>query len=226
MQRHRSPLTTLSLVTLLALGSIPAGAAEPVKLFNGKDLAGWEAFLDAPGAKMEDVWSVRDGVLVCKGEPMGYLCTRNEYTSFRLAVEWRWAPGGKPGNSGVLMRINGEPRALPRSIEAQLKSGDAGDVYGFHGMKISGDAARAVSVAGHKLGGDLSGVKREVKGAEKTPGEWNRYDITLRGGELSVEINGRKVNEATGCEILSGKVGLQSEGGEVHFRLVELTPID
>ncbi len=52
---------------------------------------------------------------------------------------------GKARNSGVLLRINGEPRAIPRSYEAQLRSGDAGDLYGFQGMRLEGDAARARS---------------------------------------------------------------------------------
>jgi hypothetical protein len=73
--------------------------------------------------------------------------------------------------------------------------------------------------------GKLSGVKK-IKGNENEPGQWNRYDITLRGGELTLLVNGEKVNEATGCDVLAGKIGLQSEGGEIHFRTVRLIPLD
>ena len=66
----------------------------------------------------------------------------------------------------------------------------------------------------------------KIEAAENPPGEWNRYDITLDGGNLTVLVNGEKVNEATDCEVLSGPVGVQSEGGEIHFRKIELTPID
>ena len=131
-------------------------AAEPVQLFNGKNLDGWEAFLDKPGVKMEDVWSVDDGRLVCKGEPMGYLATKAKYTNFKLTVEWRWPK--EPGNSGVLMRITGEPKALPRCAEAQMQHGSAGNVYGFHGYAVSGPEERVKKTAGHKLGGDLTAV--------------------------------------------------------------------
>ncbi len=216
----------LVLALVASPGFAPAvDAAEPAPLFNGKDLSGWSHYLVEPDAGMEDVWSVQDGVLVCKGEPLGYLHTTTEYTSFELVVEWRWAPGTEPGNSGVLLRINGEPRAIPRSYEAQLKSGDAGDVYGFWGMSLSGDDSRKREAAGHEMLGDMVGFAK-TEGNENPPGEWNRYEIRLDGPTLAVHVNGKKVNEATGADVLAGPIGLQSEGGEIHFRKVELVSID
>jgi len=40
-----------------------------------------------------------------------------------------------------------------------------------------------------------------------------------------VKVNGKTVNQATGCEVLAGQIGLQSEGGEIHFRRAELKPL-
>jgi hypothetical protein len=215
-------LTAAVLVT--GLGSA-LDAAEPLALFNGKDLSGWSHDLAEPDVGMEEVWSVRDGALVCRGEPLGYLYTTADYTSFELVVEWRWAPGTEPGNSGVLMRINGDPRAIPRGYEAQLKSGDAGDVYGFWGMPLRGEESRKREASDHEMLGDMVGFAK-AEGNENPPGEWNRYVIRLAGPHLVVHVNGKKVNEAMGAEVLAGPIGLQSEGGEVHFRKVELTPID
>jgi hypothetical protein len=214
------------MVVLLAvsLGTAVVRGAESKELFNGKDLTGWRSYLSEHNVTTGDVWSVRDGLLICKGEPLGYIYTTGDYKNFRLRVEWRWAPGKEPGNNGVLMRINGEPRPLPRCLEAQLRSGDAGDLYGFHGMSIRGDKERAVSVQGHRLGGDLAGV-RKMEGAEVEPGQWNRMDIVLDGPDLKVWVNGTLVNEATDCEVIAGPIGLQSEGGEIHFRRVSLTPL-
>lgn len=207
----------------IGAGFARAGEAKGEALFDGKSLAGWSSFLVKPGVKTEDVWSVKDGILVCRGEPMGYLHTTRAFTNFRLTVEWRWAPEQKPGNSGVLLRINGEPMGLPRCIEAQLKSGDAGAVYGFHGMRIAGAADRYFEKLGTPHAGDIRGVKK-MEAAENTPGEWNTYEIDLDGGVLTIRVNGKKVNEATGCEILPGPIALQSEGGEIHFRKVILDP--
>jgi hypothetical protein len=215
-------LPTAAMAFLVLCSSSLAAAPQTEALFNGRNLEGWRCYLADHQVGLEDVWSVRDGLLICRGEPMGYLYTSRSFTNFKLVVEWRWAPGAKPGNSGVLLRINGAPKPLPRSLEAQLQSGNAGDFYGFHGMTIQGAADRLRTVAGHALGGDLTGV-RKITGNEKEPGEWNRYEIELNGGQLKAWVNGQLVNEATDCEILAGPIGLQSEGGEIHFRKVELT---
>jgi len=108
----------LALVLLGGLLALPASGAESArKLFNGRNLDGWRAYLSDHRVGMEDVWSVHDGILICKGEPMGYLYTKEAFTNFRVNLEWRWAPGEKPGNSGLLMRINGKPMSLPRCLE-------------------------------------------------------------------------------------------------------------
>ena len=211
---------------LLFMGSGPALAqGQSMELFDGRTLSGWKAYLVEHLTDLEDVWSVEGGILKCKGEPLGYLYTDQAFESFRLVVEWRWAPGTEPGNSGVLLRINEAPRAIPRTIEAQLKSGNAGDVFGFHGMRIDGPEDRRSEAKGRDLVGDFIGVSRMTT-AEKDPGEWNRYEITLDGSDLEVNVNGQLVNQVTDCEVLSGPIGLQSEGGEIHFRKVTLTPLD
>ena len=199
--------------------------SQPVDLLNGENLEGWNAHLVESDIQMEDVWSVQEGILICKGEPLGYLYTKSDYTSFRLLVEWRWAPDTKPGNSGVLMRISGEPKGIPRAIEAQLMSGSAGDLYGFHGLKIDGAEERKREELGHEMLGDLVKIGK-IEANEKEPGQWNVYEIVLDGSNITVNVNGRRVNEAEKAEVLAGPIGLQSEGGEIHFRTIQITPLD
>ena len=174
--------------------------------------------------EIEDVWSVQDGILVCKGEPLGYLYTDQTFESFKLVVEWRWAPGKKATNSGVLLRINEKPQPLPKCMEAQLASGDAGTIYGFHGMNRDGVDDRKIDREGGDFTGYIKGVKKEF-GNENPVGEWNRYEILLDGPSLKVWVNGKQVNEGKSCDVLAGPIGLQSEGSEIHFRKVELIPI-
>lgn len=223
--------TSLAAVVALLLVSIAGAQPRAVNLFNGKDLSGWSHFLVDPKVPASDVWSVKNGVLVCKGEPLGYLFTNDDYTSFSLVVEWRWAPGaaarlGGVPNSGVLMRVNGEPKptGVPRAYEAQLQAGNAGDVYGFWGLPLDGDAERRREARGHELLGDMTGF-RKMEALERPEGEWNTYEITFNGPSLIVAVNGKKVNEAKGAAVIPGRIGLQSEGGEIHFRRVELMPI-
>lgn len=223
---RRLVLLAAVLFALVPLASA-ADAPKSLSLFDGKSLSGWTFYLVDSKLKRDDVWSVQDGMIVCKGEPLGFLMTEERYTSFRLVVEWRWAPAagaGKAPNSGVFLRLNGEPRAIPRTYEAQLRSGDAGDLYGFWGMRLEGDPARARNRKGDTTVGDMSGVAK-MEAAEKPLGEWNRYEITLDGTMLTVAVNGKTVNEAKALDVVPGAIGLQSEGGEVHFRKVELTPL-
>ncbi len=165
---------------------------------------------------MEDIWSVEDGVLVCRGEPQGYLFTKEDYESFRLTVEWRWP--SEPGNSGVLLRVAPEPVMLPSCVEAQLRSGSAGDMYGFQGFTIGGDPERLSEIS---IGWSL----KRMEGNENDPGEWNRYEITADGDRITLELNGTRVNEATECDVRPGRIGLQSEGAPIHFRTVSLLPL-
>lgn len=223
MRRLNATLLLLMATALLSCNSTPDTHGEVQKevlLFNGRDLEDWSYHLVDPDLKIEEVWSIRDGLLICRGEPLGYIHTKRSYTNFTLFVEWRWAPGKKPGNSGVLMRINGVPRGIPRSIEAQLQSGRAGDLYGFHGMKIDGDPERRVRARNDVLG-KLVGVRAPAT-FEKPPGEWNLCEIRAQDTHLTVFVNGKKVNQAWDCDVIEGSIGLQSEGGEIHFRRIAL----
>ena len=71
---NRSAGLLFALCVVLCL-TTAARAADEMALFNGRDLSGWTYYLRAPGAKMEDTWSVRDGVLRCEGQPIGYIKT-------------------------------------------------------------------------------------------------------------------------------------------------------
>lgn len=200
--------------------SADAAAPEAIALFDGESLAGWSHVLVDDTLKMEDVWSVVDGAIVCKGEPLGYLVTDDSFQDFKLTLEWRWAD--EPTNSGVLLRIAGEPIGfMPKCVEAQLMHESAGDIWAFRGATVDGAEDRIKTVEDHEDLGDFKGVGK-IKMAEKPAGEWNHYEIEVKDGTMKVTINGEMVNEASGLEVVSGPIGLQSEGSEIHFRNIEL----
>ena len=64
----------------------------------------------------DQVFSVRNGMIICKGEPLGFIQTDKTFTNFKLEVQYRWAPGTKPGNSGYSahQRRASPPAALHR----------------------------------------------------------------------------------------------------------------
>ncbi|MBK9120331.1 MAG: DUF1080 domain-containing protein [Phycisphaerales bacterium] len=182
-----------------------------VLLFNGRDLAGWTAYFP-DGTKMEDVWRVEDGILICKGQPAGYLRTKEQFTNFRLTLQWRWNPATQQaGNSGVLLRVIGEEKVWPRCVEAQLQHGNAGDFWNIGDFPMQTEPDRT---QGRNT--------RKLVAAERPVGEWNEYDILVDGGRIALRINGQLVNEASDVLEVPGWIGLQSEGTEIHFREIRI----
>lgn len=204
-------------VVLLA-GSVLSLAGEPVALFNGKDLAGWKADLKDPAVTMDQVWSVVDGAIVCKGKPTGVLRTEKEFSNFEIVLEYRWAPGTQGGNSGLLLFCS-TPRQLemwPKCLEVQLMTGNAGDFYQM------GETVTVPDQAARQKDRRIANLTEK---SEKPHGEWNTVKVRAEGGRVTVWVNGEKVNESLSCTATKGAICLQSEGAEIHFRKVELTPL-
>ena len=204
--------------------------ARIIQLFNGRDLSGWKPDVPARDTNPEapDSFIVRDGMLVSLGRPRGHLLTESEYRDYRLEVEYRFP--GKPGNAGVLVHAS-TPRALyamfPRSIEVQMQSGDAGDFWCILEDIAVPDMERRRGPRAEC--GTTEGKGRRIlnltDGSEKPLGQWNTMVIEAVGRSLRVWVNGVLVNDGTDATADHGLIALQSEGAEVEFRKVVLTPI-
>jgi hypothetical protein len=216
--RLTTSFVTLCAVLAGACGALRAAEGETISLFNGKDLSGWTYHLADPNAKMEDVWSVEDGLLTCSGKPAGYLITKkSDFSDYRLTVDWRWHTG-QGGNNGVLVHCS-TPGALGvwcKSVEVQLANGNAGDFW----------------VIGTEL--DVPNEPERKKGrrhlnltddSEKPLGEWNTMEIVCQGNEITVKVNGVLVNQASNVSETKGAIALQSEGTPIQYRNVNLTPL-
>lgn len=175
-------------------------------------LEGWRWVPAEEGSRLEDVWSFADGVLSCRGRPIGYLRTEETFEDFHLSLEWRFP--ADPGNSGVLLRRTGEDKVWPHSLEAQLHSGDAGDIWLIDGFRAD--------VAADRTEGRRT---RRAAGEERPLGEWNRYDIYADGGTITLVVNGVVANVARNCEDVAGHLCLQSEGAPIEFRNIRLRPL-
>ncbi len=194
---------------MLMLPILPAarGDEKPVQLITTQQsdgmLDGWQFFCEEPETKCGAVWQLKDGVLVCRGIPKGYISTQKEYTDFVLRLEWRWPAGKKPGNGGVLIRTTGQDKIWPRSLEAQINAGQAGDFWGLDGFHLEGPAERSKSLQ-HEQFGKLVNVAKSAD-VEKPAGQWNQYEITAQGDTVTLKINGKVVNRATRCDVGGGK---------------------
>jgi Domain of Unknown Function (DUF1080) len=192
---------------------------EARQLFNGKDLTGWTYVLDDANATMEDVWSVKDdGVLFCKGRPAGYLLTeKDDFENYVLTLEWRWPEKG--GNNGALVHVTspGEIGVWPKCLEVQLQHGEAGDFW------VIGTTIDVENIEKRRHG------RRHINlsdGDEKPFGEWNKMEITCRGDEVLVKVNGKLVNHATEVSQTKGAIALQSEGTPIEYRNFKLRKLD
>src|SRR5690606_11857567 len=92
-------MKNLNLIVVLALLTSTLGckSAYESKLFNGKNLDGWEIY-------GTEKWYVEDGLLVAESGPdgeYGYLATTENYKDFELTVRFLQEADG---NSGVFFR--------------------------------------------------------------------------------------------------------------------------
>ena len=109
--------TTTILIAAALCGA--ATVAEPLgfrPLFDGETLDGWVNVNTGP-----DTWSVKDGLLVCNGTPIGVMRSDRQYENFVLEIEWMHLEAG--GNSGVFVWSEGEVTSanrLPSGVEVQM----------------------------------------------------------------------------------------------------------
>lgn len=201
---------------------------EEIELFNGENLNGWMFYTSNDATKVEDVWSVDEGVLKCAGKPAGYLQTKRWYKDYELELQWRW-PGERGGNSGVLVHTT-TPLIFygwPKSMEVQLQSGSAGDFW----VICKGVDVRVEDEANRRpkpKAGDQHSHRRirRLEGKHEKPvGEWNTMKIISRGPDIKVFVNDELVNHGTEMTVTEGAIALQSEGTSIEFKDIRIKPL-
>jgi hypothetical protein len=191
-------------------------------LFNGKDLSGWVNVNTDP-----QTWSVKDGVLICSGRPIGVMRTDKQYENFVLHIEWMHTEPG--GNSGTFVWSDAKPDAtsrLPNGVEVQMLELDwvklnkregfdppiayvHGELFGVGGVKTVPDNPR----------GERS---KSIENLCKPRGEWNTYTVVCVDGVIKLAVNGKFVNGVSKSTQKKGYICLESEGAEIHFRNVKI----
>jgi len=227
---NRARVMTCVVAVLLSVGSLSPAADVPQfrELFNGKDLSGW---VNVNTDK--DTWTVRDGLLVCSGHPIGVMRSDKQYENFILHIEWMHMEAG--GNSGTFLWSEGtvpEGKRLPKGVEVQMlelewpnlnkdKDGKprdiayvSGELFGAGGLETTPDNPR---------GSRSKSVELRCKGK----GQWNTYDAVFVDGVVKLSVNGKFVNGVRNSSVRKGYLCLESEGAEIHFRnirILELPP--
>ena len=55
-------------------------------------------------------------------------------------------------------------------------------------------------------------------------GEWNVYDVSLRGPNIALSVNGRPAAQWAACPLSTGHIGLQAEGSPIEVRALRYHP--
>lgn len=161
---------------------------EVVRLFNGKDLSGWQVWLRKTGREdPRRVFRVSDGMIHVTGEDHGYIATVDDWRDYRLVVEFKWGKetfGSKyVRNSGILLHARGPHGnaggVWMASIECQLAQGCVGDLIAISGKDEKGQMLGVQFTSEVVLGPDKR--PRWKPGGEKrtfTRGQlwWNQHD--------------------------------------------------
>ena len=187
-------------------------------LFNGKNLDGWEIIKAEDSLNQDQAWSVRDGVIYCKGAPKGYICTTTEYSNFILYLDWRWVD--QPGNSGVLLHAQKPDQVWPQCIECQLKNESAGDFV------LIGTGAITVAEQKHENPEGFLVIPKMAGSSEKTVGEWNNYKIISKDGSITCYVNDVLQNDGSNASLTKGNICLQSEGAPIEFKNIVIEILD
>lgn len=210
------------------MAALPVAAQEFQPLFNGRDLTGWVNVNTDP-----DTWSVRDGLLISKGLPIGVMRSEKQYENFILKIEWRHMKAG--GNSGVFVwssAVPGEKNRLPDGVEVQMLDPEWVNLNRRPGFEppLSYISGELFGVGGVKTVPDnpsLRGTRSQsVERLCRPAGEWNSYTVVAVDGTIKLAINGKFVNGVSKSTQRKGYLCLESEGSEIHFRNIRLMELE
>src|SRR5262245_58680617 len=163
--------------------AMPASAEEDgfVRLFNGKDLTGWEQVSCAA-----DTFFARDGKIVTTGLPMGFLRTAKMYENFVLEMEWMHLK--EKGNSGLFVWSDALPavgNCFSRAIEVQILDGTESANYTSHGDLFSIQGATCKPDRPHPAGW-MRCLPSERR--SKPFGQWNHYRVECNDGVMKLAV--------------------------------------
>lgn len=197
-------------------GPVPVG--EPTAAPAGD---GWVNLLDGEHAKLwknlgdsKDIFEIKDGMFHMYGvtlTPLRYATyTGEKYTDFELHVEFKVT---EDANSGLFLRAQpNDP--VHRGFEVQVL-----DDYGDPPTRNSC--------------GSVYDVVTPMFNMSRPTGEWNSYDITVKGTQVVIVMNGWKVIDTDFAPMKTllgkfkvpyadmertGNIALQDHGGECWYR--------
>jgi gas vesicle protein len=168
-----------------------------VTLLDSKTMGDWER-------TGETNWRLEDGAVIADkktSKDAAHLVSKNSYKDFMLYVEF-WA--SDDANSGIFLRCSDRTKITDRSCyEVNIFDQRKDPTYG--------------------TGGIVHFV--EVNPMPKAGGKWNVYEITAKGRQITVVLNGQKTAELHNGLYTEGPFTLQHGDGVIKFRKVAIKPL-
>jgi hypothetical protein len=175
--------------------------------------SGWTTLIDGEKGldnfnRVGDVnWRGEGGAIVGDKGKGGFLVTKSSYKDFQLKVEF-WAD--HTTNSGVFMRCQDPGKITDKTCyEANIFDQRSDPTYGTGGIVHFAKVSEPMPKAG---------------------GKWNTYDITVKGTQLTVVLNGVKTATLDHSQFAQGPIALQfgnrppkgDPGGAIKWRKVQI----
>lgn len=207
--------TRWTFVWMFALCSL--SAAEPLSLFDGKTLTGWDG--DAR------FWRVEDGVITGETTPDQTL-TKNTFLIWRggtvgdFTMEFSYRILSVDGNSGFQFRSVDRGEFLVTGYQANIEQGGRnrnGMLYdegtGREVLALAGERTR-VGDGKTRLATEKFAVAKDLFAKVNGIGEWNHYRVDATGNHIRITIN-----DTLFCEVVDEGEQQAAKEGIIAFQL-------
>lgn len=192
----------LGIAVLAAVEVAPRAAAQTgpgwITLLDGTNMGDW----DRAGSQAN--WRLEEGAVVADkktGEDASYLVTKSKYKDFVIHAEF-WV--SDDANSGIFIRCQ-DPKKIGATncYEVNIFDQRKDPTYGTGAIVYFA----------------------EVNPMPKAGGKWNTFEITAKGRNIVVVLNGQKTVDLRNGLFEEGPFALQYGAGIVKFRKVAVKPL-
>jgi hypothetical protein len=197
---HRRTMIACALLagfTAIALPRTGLSQDGWVTLIDGSQIGDWDRVNEAN-------WRAEDGAVVADkktGKDNAFLVTKTPYKDFMIRAEF-WASDN--ANSGIFIRCQDPAKITATSCyEVNIYDQRKDPTYGTGAI---------VDVA-------------KVDPMPKAGGKWNTFEITAKGDQMTVVMNGQKTAEGKSDKFSNGPFALQYADGVIKWRKVQVKPL-
>ena len=194
-------ITTTCVGLLVAVLGLSGCATQSVNTSE----PGWVALFDGSSLHKFNLYGnpnfrIQDGLAV-SDVGVGHLVTKEAYGDFRIVAEF-WVDA--EANSGIFIRCSDAAKiSAVNCYEVNINDAAVDSGTGTGGIPNYGKTTHRIKVGG----------------------QWNTYDVTAKGSNIRVVLNGVETLNINDGKLPKGPITLQRSAGVVKFRKVMIRPL-